>query len=275
MLNGPALVASRAPSATSVAGAPAEICTNVAAPSAWFVSLSRRVSARTVESLLTGSGSPMGSATSHMATWFPRVPFWPVPRTLTGAITRKSMPGNSRSSTLRRVRRKCRTAPATVASSTSLTVPPRLFLMVLTSPSGVSTHSNRRPEPISPLMGVLPVGTSHPDASEAPTACNRFPSESARSVAFSNEHTTEVAERSDRRGDPPRRLSHEELGAVRDQPRLVNGTWDDLVGRHERHQHRHQVDAGDPADHAVMDLRDVREGITGEPFDDDHLPQRA
>ncbi len=59
-----------------------------------------------------------------------------------------------------------RTPPATVASTTSLTEPPRAFLTALTSSSGVAKVQNRRLGPTLPFSGVSLAADSQPDDSE-------------------------------------------------------------------------------------------------------------
>ncbi len=98
-----------------------------------------------------------------MATWLPISPRRSGARTLTGAITLKS---SSLGSSLRCFIRKRRTAPATMASTTSLTLPPSRFLISLTAGSSSSSHSKRRLGPISSLRDVRDAGTSQPEASE-------------------------------------------------------------------------------------------------------------
>ena len=62
--------------------------------------------------------------------------------------------------------RYLRTPPATVASTTSLTVPPSRFLTSLTSSRSLTIVAYRRFGPTLPLSGVFIACDSHPEPSE-------------------------------------------------------------------------------------------------------------
>jgi len=170
MLNGLALPASLAASDTRVAGAPVETSTSVDAPRAWSVSLRLLVALVTICIRLPGSGSPSGSSMSHMATLFPSAPVSSWVRTDTGAMMRNSSSPSSSSLTPPASTRYDLTAPATMASMTSLTVALCSFLILLTSPSGICSQSNARDPLIGPLRLVLALWVNHPEDSDAAAA---------------------------------------------------------------------------------------------------------
>jgi hypothetical protein len=128
----------------TVGGAKPESSVMRWAPTAWPDSLSPRIDSLIVRSAWTGSCSPTGSGAIIAATRLPSAPRSTSARTLTGTIVFRIRPSVS---TPRR-RRWRPSAPVTVASITSLTVPPSSFLIALTSSSHTRTQLNRRCGPI-------------------------------------------------------------------------------------------------------------------------------
>ena len=117
------------------------------APTAWPLDLSPDIDSLIRPSRATASCSPTGSGAIIAATWLPSAPRASSERTLTGTIAFSSM---SAVSTPRR--RRCRpSAPVTVASITSLTVPPSASLIAFTSASCMRTQVKRRCGPMRSL----------------------------------------------------------------------------------------------------------------------------
>ena len=165
-------------------------------------------------------------------------------------------------------------APATTASTTSLTVPPSEFLIALNCPRSASTHVNRRWGPIRTLNGVGGAAWSPVQAS-APTLPSARPARSG--------HGPRAAQR---RPDPSHHLGRhgraleqrvgQQLGAARERardPLVVGRRHRQRIGRGVE-QHGRDVDAGDPVDERVMGLRQHREAPVGEALDEPQLPQR-
>ena len=91
-------------------------------------------------------------------------------RTETGTSARISMPSVR---TPREIRNE-RSAPATTASTTSLTVPPKAFLTSLKSSSWLPTPTKRRCGPMSTFSGVSGAGFSPAQTiSPMPSAASR------------------------------------------------------------------------------------------------------
>ena len=117
------------------------------APTAWPDSLSPAMASRTMSSRASGSWHQTGSGAIIAATLLPSAPRSTSARTLTGTKPLSSRPSVS----WPRRRRWRPRAPETVASTTSLTVPPSSFLIAFTSSRLVRTHVKRRCGPMRPL----------------------------------------------------------------------------------------------------------------------------
>ena len=153
-----------------VIGAKPDICVSTCAPTAWPPDLRPFSSSRTMSSRATGSSHHTGSGAIIAATRLPSAPRSTSARTLTGTIALSSSPF-----VFWPRRRRCLpSAPATVASTTSLTVPPSSFLIALTSPSFTRTHVKRRCGPIDWLYGLDGAGLRPAHAiAPMPTAASR------------------------------------------------------------------------------------------------------
>ena len=114
------------------------------APTAWPPDLRPFSSSRTMSSRATGSWHQTGSGAIIAATLLPSAPRSTSWRTLTGTIAFSSRPSVS----CPRRRRWRPSAPATVASTTSLTVPPSESLIALMSRRLARTQVKRRCGPI-------------------------------------------------------------------------------------------------------------------------------
>ncbi len=117
------------------------------APTACPERFTSSIDALTISRRRLASSSPTGSGAIIAATRLPSAPRSVSARTLTGTIARST---GSLSSTPRRARWRP-SAPATIASTTSFTVPPSSFFTAFTSPRDVLTHVKRRCGPICPL----------------------------------------------------------------------------------------------------------------------------
>jgi hypothetical protein len=103
-----------------------------------------------VSSRWTGSVMPIGSGAHIAATRLPSAPRSTSARIEIGTIALSTV-SSVVSPCIRRYRPS---APATTASTTSLTVPPRAFLTALNSESSARTQVNRRCGPIRTLSGL-------------------------------------------------------------------------------------------------------------------------
>ena len=109
---------------------------SVRAPTAWAESSAPAVASRIAACWRTGSSIPTGSCTHIGATSLPSASACDEPRTSTGTSARSASPSVSTP----RWRRKRPSAPATTASTASLTVPPRLSLTRCSVASSASTQ---------------------------------------------------------------------------------------------------------------------------------------
>ena len=74
---------------------------------------------------------------------------------------------------------------------------------------------------------------------------------------------------------PAESFANHQLHARGSRARHERRGLDNALILARRHQHAHDIDAGDAVDHAVMNLRDHRESIVLESLDKPHLPQRS
>ena len=118
------------------------------APSGWPPRLRLPISSITHARRRSGSGSSQGRSTNTNEIWLPSCspPF--SPRTLTGTIVLSGTGGSPRAS------RNARTAPATAASTTSLTVAPKRPLIRRRSASGRRARARCRRGEIGSLRQV-------------------------------------------------------------------------------------------------------------------------
>src|SRR5689334_15349085 len=106
---------------------------------------------------MTALGSPTGRSTRYDDTALPTGPGSVVSGscTLTGTTARIDAPGRTGSP---RLCSQVRSAPAMVASTTSLTLPPKADLILRWSASDVSTVVNRRCAPVRTDSGDAAAG---------------------------------------------------------------------------------------------------------------------
>ena len=128
---------SRAACDMIVGGAKSAREVSATAPTACPDSLIPRIASATSDSTASGSVTPTGSGAHMAATWLPSAPRCVSARTETGTIALSTSPSVS---TPRR-RRKRPSASATADSTTSLSVPPRAFLIALKRATSESTHA--------------------------------------------------------------------------------------------------------------------------------------
>ena len=130
-----------------------------------------------MSSRATGSWHQTGSGAIMAATRLPSAPRSTSWRTLTGTIALSSRP-----SVFWPRRRRCLpSAPATVASTTSLTVPPSASLIALMSRRSARTQVKRRCGPMSLLYGLEGAGLNPAQAmAPTPTAASRAPERTRR-----------------------------------------------------------------------------------------------
>ena len=185
---------------------------------------------------------------------------------LTGTSTRRSAVGGCSRSVS-----DTRSAPATTARTTSLTVPPRFARTSLISASGNSSISKRRCGPMGWFKG---------DSGARPMV--KTPSSGLRPVAmlprsFNTSLFGSSASRAIFKGCESCSLTerHEQLGQGW---RLA---WRPGFGRFGRvrvwlgvEQDRREVDARDAVQHAVMRLADDRELVPANAFHEPQFPQR-
>ena len=133
-----------------VGGAKPVSSVRTCAPIACPDSLTPLISALIRCSRVTGSASPTGSGAHIAATRLPSAPRSTSARTETGTIARSTV--SSVGSPRRRRYRP--SAPATAASTTSLTVPPSAFLTALNCCRSPRTQVNLRCGPIRTLSGL-------------------------------------------------------------------------------------------------------------------------
>ena len=119
-----------------VGGANSASCVSACAPTAWPELLSPAIVADTEARHSPGSSSPTGSGAHIAATRLPSAPRSASARTETGTMAFRTRP--SVGVPVSRSQRP--SARATVASTTSLTVPPSAFLMRLNSARSASTQ---------------------------------------------------------------------------------------------------------------------------------------
>ena len=110
--------------------------------------LTTRIWAEISARLCTGSAQETGSVVTIPETWLPSVPRWSSVRTLTGT---NAFSSRSSMSSPRRIRCR-RSASVTTVSTTSLTVPPSVFLIALTSSSEARIQVKRRSGPTWPAL---------------------------------------------------------------------------------------------------------------------------
>ena len=130
-----------------VDGANPDSSVSTCAPTAWPPDFRSLSSSRTMSRRATGSWHQTGSGAIIAATLLPSAPRSMSWRTLTGTIAFSSRP----SVLCPRLRRWRPSAPATVASTTSLTVPPSESLIALMSRRLTRTQVKRRCGPIGLL----------------------------------------------------------------------------------------------------------------------------
>ncbi len=149
-LNGSARAAMREASDRTVDGVHSPTWVRTSAPAACLASFRCDVVARMRSSRARGARSSSGIGTIQAETRLPSAPRSSFVRTLTGAITRKSSVSQLTSWRSRKRRR----APATVASTTSFSVPPSRSLTALISAMFIWCQSKRRCGPTGWFSGV-------------------------------------------------------------------------------------------------------------------------
>ena len=262
--------AERAAWAMIVGGAKPVSSVRTCAPTACPDSLTPLISSLIIRSRLTGSVSPIGSPAHIAATWLPSAPRSASARTETGTIARNTV---SSTGACRRRRYRPR-APATAASTTSLTVPPSPFLTALNCCRSPRTQVNLRWGPIRDVQragrGAAQPGSG--DRAEAVGGAAEFGGDLARAP----QRRAHAARDLGRRGHALQQRIGQQLGAGRQRPRrpLALGRDPDRIRRGVE-QHRRDVDAGDPVDERMMGLGQQREAVVGEPLDEPQLPHRT
>ena len=159
--------------ASTVGGARFCAAASTSAPIACFDSLRPSMPARTVRRRAAGSSIPTGSSPCIAAMRLPIRPCSALVRIETGTSARSWSP----SVAMPRERSQRPRAPATTASTTSLTVPPNAFLTCLSSARSQRTSARRRCGPIGTLSGVAGAGFS------ATTATSPSPSRTVRAAS--------------------------------------------------------------------------------------------
>ena len=176
-----------------------------------------------------------------------------------------------------RTPRECsqwRSAPATTASTTSLTVPPKAFLTALKSASSDATPAKRRCGPISTFSGDGGAGLAAAQMISPRPSAVIFASSIARSGRLSEpQRLGGDAERGLRHPGHAGREQVQRARLVVGHPRL-EAVLERTSLRAEVEQHRAEVDAGDPVDHRVVALGEQREAAAGQALDEPQLPQR-
>ena len=169
---------------------------------------------------------------------------------------------------------QCRSPPATTLSTTSLTVPPKAFLISLNSDSSLRISTSRRCGPIGTFSGVSGAGfrpahaTSATPSTASRATCSDVPGSRRRPQRPPRERERQLHQAADpARGERCRAR----LGLRR--PRLA------LVRQRRRHgieveQHGREVDPRHAVDQRVMGLRDQREAAVVESLHEPQLPQR-
>ncbi len=194
----------------------------------------------------------------------------PSARTDTGTSARISTPAVC----LPREIRNERKAPATTARTTSLTVPPKVFLTSLKSSSWLVIPTKRRCGPIGTLSGVSGAGfrPAH-TISPMPSAASR-----ARTSARSGWASASIAPSASVTpgAHRPQQAGGNQMRGPRFRVRLP---WTPRVGGLRRigrqvEQDGRQIHAGDAVDQRVVGLRDQREAVVLQALDQPHLPQR-
>ena len=168
-----------------------------------------------------------------------------------------------------------RSAPATTASTTSLTVPPKAFLTVLKSSRLAGRpRTKRRCGPIGTFSGVSGAGFRPAQTiSPTPSAASR-----ARASARSGWASASIAPSAS--ATPVRTAPRSPAASSWAVPGSGCGCHGRpgvgdrrRVGR-EVEQDRREVDARDAVDQRVVGLGDQREAVVLEALDQPHLPQR-
>ena len=210
-----------------------------------------------------GRATAAGSSTNMNVM---RLPNWPPSsaRTLTGTIALRSRGRSSARWAWRR------SAPATAASSTSLTVTPYAFLIARSSSSGrraVARWRSGEPGSLSALDGAT--GSTAPASARAVRSPKAGSASGERASASGSRRSAELLacavpgaaghelERVGRRGGAP-------VGVVR---RLRLGL--------DVEQQRAELDRRKAVDHAVVGLADEPDAPVAQPVGDPELPQRA
>ena len=171
-------------------------------------------------------------------------------------------------------RSRCvRSAPATTASTTSLTVPPSAALIALKSARSPSTHAKRRCGPIRTLSGERGAPSSPARASAPRPRTAAAPEPRRAADARPRRRSRGPARPGCRRARPRRRSSSiAPDGSGRGTHGSAGGAGGGSGSR--SNSTVGDVDAGDAVDEAVVRLGDDREAVLADALDEPELPQR-